>query len=181
MKIKLSYLSIILLSSLYFLISCAKPEDTISNSKDNDTDSTQLPIGPRSDIGCEDCVEQSHCCCKVILDQEDPIILEICGVTIIWENPCSLNTGAGPCYSIGSRAIQDTLDESNTAIYFCCFPGSSFALHNRNGSGSGRVKVGCSSTIGLGPLLEVNLDYGNGSYVRHFLSNNACEIDSCDW
>ena len=180
MKNRNFFLSSFLLICMWTLISCAKSEDSESNVVNNDT-SLPLPIGLRSDIGCEDCVALSHCCCKVILDQDDPIELEICGISRPSEGSCTLSTGAGPCYSIGSRNMVRTLDQDYTSVYFCIAPGSSFALHNMNGSGPGKVKVGCSTTNALGPLLSVNLNYANGSYVRHFISDNTCAIDSCDW
>jgi hypothetical protein len=89
-----------------------------------------------------------------------------------------MSTGAGPCYTFGSDGIHVVLSSLNPTQYFCIESGEAFALYNANSSGSGWIRIGCSSNGNPTGSLGINIPAG---LQRNFQSDSSCDFSACPY
>ena len=168
--------------TLFFVFSfgCGNSDmETFESDKANNS-----AIESRSpDPNCEICdaIEVAHCCCYVenIESSVTSLDLHVCGV--IGSNygtmaeSCSMFVPGGPpCTQVNNQGVTTILPYLGK-LYFCIAENAPFSIYNANGSGDGRIRVGCSgSNMPQGSISE-NLDYLSGGYIRYF-TTNGCKV-----
>lgn len=165
---------------------CEKTEVSLAENLND----SFLGIEPRSpDPNCEICddIPEAHCCCVIenTEESETSLDLHVCGVIgshygMMGES-CSMYVPFGPpCTQVNNQGIHAVVPYLGK-LYFCIAQNAPFSIYNANGSGEGKIRVGCNSANMPQGSIGHNLSYDDGGFTRYFTTSTCTVQTPCDY
>ncbi len=132
-------------------------------------------ISTREITACNQCPNQSDCCCAIeLLNSMNGAVLRLCGTTD-GAGTCSSATPPSPCSSINGGGQTKTLSSGDPKLGFCMVKGNSFFVKNI-GSGPAAITITCQYDLTHPQKLTVTIPKDSTYY---YITNNTCVVDSC--